>query len=591
MTGAIAHRGPDAEGFYTDPAHGVALGHRRLSILDPSPASHQPFYSDDRRYVMVYNGEVYNYRELRDQYLPGESFRTTSDTEVILRLFTRLGEDFVSLLNGMFVIAIYDSAEKSLYLYRDRAGIKPLYYTERNGTLAFASELKSLVQWTGTAPAIDKEALNLYLHLGYVPEPYSIYEGIRKFPSGHYLKKQKARTEKICYWSPEKQVQPDVKTSEAEALEELKKLVDSSVQYRMISDVPFGTFLSGGIDSSLVTAVAARHTENLSTFSIGFGESSHNEAPFAREVAKYLGTQHTEFTVTEKEALEFVPQLLSIYDEPFADSSAIPTLLVSRVARQHVKMVLTGDGGDELFMGYGAYMWAKRLSDPFTFSLRHVAANLLSAGDLRMQRAASVFRIPDRGSLPAHIFSQEQYLFSRAEIKKLVQPSWYSNPVVVPEFPSARKLSAAEKQAFFDLKYYLKDDLLVKVDRATMHYGLEARVPLLDYRIIEWSLNLDENFKRRGNTSKYLLKKLLYEYIPESYFDRPKKGFSVPLSKWLRNDLRGLVTEYLSEENVRRAGVARPEEVKRLLAQYSGGKDYLYNRVWLLLVLHMFLEK
>jgi asparagine synthase (glutamine-hydrolysing) len=362
----------------------------------------------------------------------------------------------------------------------------------------------------------------------------------------------------------------------------------SSVEYRLISDVPFGTFLSGGIDSSLVTAVAQSLRPNpINTFSIGFWDREYDESPHAQKIADYLGTQHNSMYVTEADAIEWIPRLTGIYDEPFADSSAIPTLMVSQMARRHVTMTLSGDGGDELFMGYGAYQWAKRLANPLAGWLRWPASMLLPHGPMHYRRAAGLFEKVPRSQLKSHIFSQEQYLFSRKEIRELLREQQYTGFELQEEFTSpVSQLSPAEQQAFFDLTYYLPDDLLVKVDRASMYFALETRVPLLDYRIVEWALNLPVSMKLKNGESKWLLKQLLYQYLPEEFFQRPKRGFAIPLKKWLKSELKDFAMDYLNADAIRKAGLLDPDRVKKLLnAFYDGNQDYLYNRIWQLLVL------
>jgi asparagine synthase (glutamine-hydrolysing) len=589
MTGCIRHRGPDAEGFYFDGM--VGLGHRRLSILDLSEAANQPMHSACGRYVIIYNGEVYNFQELAKRLqVP---LRTTSDTEVILEAFVKWGQEFVQELNGMFAFAIYDRREQRLLLYRDRMGIKPVYYYYDGHRFAFSSELKSLVglPFLQGKLTLNEEAISHFLHLGYIPRPNSIYTQIQKMDSGTYLVLDRQGLASHSYWKLQDKVQTNVLTDENQAKGQLKELVLSSVKYRMISDVPFGTFLSGGIDSSLVTA-AAQHVSDkpVRTFSIAFEAAKYNEGRFAAAVAKHLGTDHHEFTVTEQDALAWVEELTGIYDEPFADSSALPTLLVSELARRHVTMTLSGDGGDELFMGYGMYQWAKRLNHPLVRTLRKpIAATLAALGD-RYERASHVFRYPHAERLKSHIFSQEQYLFSEPEISRLFTPAFAAQPAV-PENGEAlsRNLTAMEQQAFFDMKYYLQDDLLVKVDRATMRHSLETRVPLLDYRIVEFALNLSPELKVKNGVSKYLLKQVLYDFVPEEIFNRPKWGFSVPLGSWLQGELRYLIENYLNKQVIDTYGVVQYTEVAKLKKQFFGGKDYLYNRIWLLIVLHKWL--
>ncbi|GIV33710.1 MAG: asparagine synthetase B [Chitinophagales bacterium] len=592
MTSTLRHRGPDACGFYYNGKTG--LGHRRLSIIDLSEAANQPMYSHSGRYLVVFNGEIYNFRDLAAGL--GIRTRTHSDTEIIAEGFERLRENIAHKLNGMFAIAVYDVQEDALFLFRDRLGKKPLFYFWDGKNFAFASEIKALMMLPQIRQqkAISKTALNHYLYLGYVPEPHTIYAHIKKFPAGSYARLKSQGLHITSFWKPEHHIRAEVISDELTAKSKLNELLVSSVQYRMISDVPYGAFLSGGTDSSLVTAIAQRNSaEPINTFSIGFKEAKFNEAPYARQIAKYLGTHHHEFTVSQNDALEYVDMLPEIYDEPFADSSALPTLLVSRLARQHVKMVLTGDGGDELYMGYGFYRWARRLRHPLIRALRKPAAMALGRLSSRYQRAAHLFRYPHENKLQSHIFSQEQYNYSETEIQHLVQPAYYQ-PLEPDTLRSdlPRNLTAAESQALFDLSHYLKDDLLVKVDRASMHFSLEARVPLLDYRLVEFALNVDERLKLRGPVMKYLLKQALYDYVPEKFFaGRPKWGFAIPLATWLKNELKYLVDTYLNETVTHEIGLLRPDVVSELVRRFYAGTDYLYNRLWIIIVLHLWYKK
>ncbi|MDX9941903.1 MAG: asparagine synthase (glutamine-hydrolyzing) [Bacteroidales bacterium] len=595
MIGSVAHRGPDARGAFLEDSAG--LGHRRLSIIDLSEAANQPMHSHCGRYVMVYNGEIYNFREILEEIRkeqPDFVPRTSSDSEVVLQAFALWGKAFTSRLNGMFAIAIYDRQAHKLYLFRDRMGIKPLYYFYDGEHFAFASELKGLLAVTEIRQrlSLNRQAVALFLHLGYIPSPISIFKEVKKFPSGNLATVDKDGISIAPWWQASSKVESSVIFDPGEALERFEHLLESSVQYRLISDVPYGAFLSGGIDSSLVTAMAQKvNSGPLSTFTIGFPETKYNEADFARTIAAHLGTQHNEFTVTEQEALDWLPTYFDTYDEPFADSSGIPSLLVAHLARQKVTMILTGDGGDELFMGYGAYKWAERLGSNYPLFLRNAAAGLLEKGNLRSKRAAMLFRYPDMDHFKSHIFSQEQYFFSGNEVEDLLLEV-EDLPAMQESFPSLlRELRPAEQQALFDLHYYLPDDLLVKVDRATMAQGLEARVPLLDYRIVEFALNLDYKLKVKNGQTKWLMRQLLKKFVPSELFERPKWGFSIPLLKWLQNDLKFLADEHLSEEAVKRTGVLNPEEVKKLLhAFYGQGKTYLYQRVWALIVLQRWLE-
>jgi len=582
MTQRIYHRGPNAEGYFFDGICG--LGHRRLSILDLSEQANQPMHSSN--FVIVFNGEVYNFQEIANDLQL--KLRTSSDTEVILEAFIKKGIDFVNELNGMFALAIYDKTKQELYLLRDRIGIKPLYYFWDGNKFAFASELKSLSELN---QEINQAAIHDFLHLGYIPAPKSIYKKIFKLPAGSWLKVSKHGLEIKKYWDLQDKISPNILTSEIEATEQLHNLLQSSVKYRLISDVPLGIFLSGGIDSSLVAALAANLSNTkINTFSIGFKENKFNESEFAKKVANHLDTNHHEFIISTVEAKQLIPNLVDIYDEPFADSSAIPTMLVSKLAKEYVTVVLGGDGGDELFLGYGMYQWAQRLSNPFLKTFRQPISNILKLLKAnKYQKASELLNYPDEQNLANHIFSQEESLFSNQELTKLLTNPCIEQQNIVTN--SNRNLTAMEKQALFDLKYYLPDELLVKVDRATMQHSLEARVPLLDYRVIEFALNLSPKLKYQNGISKYLLKQILYKYIPKQYFNRPKCGFSIPLVEWLQTDLKYLLDEYLNEKVINNFGIVKYEQVKQMKMQFLAGNSYFYGRLWVLIILHQFLIK
>ncbi len=591
MTNVMSHRGPDAAGFYLNEEKTCGLGHRRLSIIDLSAAANQPMFSHSERYVMVFNGEVYNFQEIAKQL--NISARTTSDSEIILEAFEKRGAEFVNLLNGMFAIAIYDKQEKSLHLFRDRLGVKPLYYFFDEGDFCFGSEIKSLVEIESVKRAVKifKLAVSTFLYAGYIPEPFTIYDKVHKLPAGSYAVVKDGEMKISSYWKPEEKITAAVATDFDSAKKELKELLTSSVRYRMISDVPFGTFLSGGIDSSAVTAIAQSiSSQPVKTFSIGFKEAKFNESEYAQKVSKHLGTEHHEFIVTENDALGLIDKMMTAYDEPYADSSGIPTMLVSKLARQYVTMTLSGDGGDELFMGYGAYDWAKRLDNPLVKLLRKPIALTLSQMGSRYKRGAQVFNYKTEAHKKSHIFSQEQYFFSEDELSDLLNDDFKYEVLFQENFDTKRKLSAAEEQALFDMKYYLKDDLLTKVDVASMQFSLEARTPFLDYRVVEFALNLSEDLKKKDGVAKYLLKEVLYDFVPKEFFERPKWGFSIPLAKWLKTDLHYLIEKYLSEEVVVKCGAVKFEKVKLLLARFEKGEVYLFNRIWVLILLHRWLN-
>lgn len=616
MTDSITHRGPDAHGYFSDEI--VGLGHRRLSIIDLSTRANQPMISGNDRFVIIYNGEVYNYEEIGAKLKTGLvhgselNLKTASDTEIILEAFSRYGVDFVEQLNGMFAFAIYDKQQHELFLFRDRIGIKPIYYYWDGRNFAFASELKAFQKLPHIKKEINQSAIKDFLHLGYVPTPYSIYRNIYKMESGSWMKISSQGLDIQKYWDVKSRITNNVIDNKDEAIIKLSDLLISSVQYQLRSDVPFGVFLSGGIDSSLVTAKAVMLSSvKVNTFSIGFEENTHNESEYAKAVAKYLGTDHHEFIVSYKDALNLIDAIFESYDEPFSDSSAIPTMLVSKLARQHVTVTLSGEGGDELFFGYGSYKWARRLNNPLLRMARKPIASVMSQLPNRYKRVSKLLNYKNAGHIRSHIFSQEQYHFTREELdsmllngystknenieERIVAPSLlrisdnylFNDHIQVKE----RKLNAMELQSMFDLQYYLQDDLLTKVDRASMRYSLETRVPYLDHRVVEFALNLSPDLKYKNGISKYLLKQILFQYIPPRLFDRPKQGFAIPLVIWLRNELHYLIDHYLSREVITKYGIVKYEEVEKLKMEFESGVDFVYNRLWLLIVLHKWFER
>jgi len=589
MTYCLSHRGPDAENFFSD-SH-VAFGHRRLSIIDLSSNANQPMRSHDGRWITMFNGEIFNFRELSAKI--NRPLHTTSDTEVMLEWFAAKGETAVEDFNGMFAIALYDTQEKILRLFRDRMGVKPLFYFNQGSTWFFGSEMKSLLALDMIRPhlTLNREALSLYFHLGYIPEPHTIWNEIKKFPAGSLLKISEHDHQWNSFWKPEERIDQVVISDLNSAKKKFHHLLASSVAMRMISDVPFGTFLSGGIDSTLVTLLAQQQSSlPVKTFTIGFKESKFNEAKYAAAIASYLKTDHHQFIMTYDDALALCEESIEMYDEPFADSSAIPTMLVSKTARPFVKMILSGDGGDELFMGYGAYRWAKRLHDPLIRTFRAPIAKSLSLLQNRYRRAGKLFEYNNEKNLAAHIASQEQYLFSIEELKKLLNKNFTSPEFCFPD-SNKRPLSAAEKQALFDLKFYLKDDLLVKVDRATMRYSLECRTPFLDFRIVEFALNVNEKLKIKNDELKILPRMLLHDLLPPKLFERKKQGFAIPLSHWLKKELRHLIDKNLSEEKIRSIGLLDAETVSLIKQKFFSGRDYLYNRLWSLIIFQRWCEK
>ncbi len=612
MTNTLHHRGPDASGFFRDDF--VGLGSRRLSIIDLSARANQPMTSANSRFIIVYNGEVYNYREIGAMMSTRSDdsfqFRSASDTEVVLEGFSRWGIDVVHKLNGMFAFAVYDKYEHALYLVRDRIGIKPLYYYWDGKLFAFASELKALKAISSLSFTLNEEALIQFLHLGYIPSPYTCYREISKLPPACYIKVDASGMHLYRYYDFKQVLSNQVIRDKSRAMVMLSDLMTSSVQYQLKSDVPFGVFLSGGIDSSLITAQACLLSGiKVKTFSIGFEELSHNESIYAKAVASYLDTDHHEFIVSVKDVVNLIDKMLAIFDEPFGDSSAIPTMLISRMASNYVTVTLSGEGGDELFCGYGFYRWARRLNNPLVNVSRKALSHLFSHLSSRYQRVAHMLDHEKDTFLPGHIYSQEQYYFSVAELRQItnrqltatIKNDFLFNNSSLLSFSgnlqsgshthvSERKLTPMEIQSLFDLQFYLPDDLLTKLDRAGMYYSIETRVPYLDHRVIEFALNISPHLKYHYGTSKYILKEILFKYLPRQLFERPKQGFAIPLNKWLAKEMRFLIDYYLDESIVRKHGFVNSQKVKTLVHRYLSGTEYLFNRLWLLIVLHHWLE-
>jgi asparagine synthase (glutamine-hydrolysing) len=609
MADTLFHRGPDDAGTWIDKNAGIALGHRRLSIIDLSPEGHQPMTSHSGRYVMAYNGEIYNFRELRKEFeRDGVQWRGHSDTEVMLAAFEAWGvEGALQRFNGMFAFALWDRNEKALHLARDRLGEKPLYYGWAGKTFLFGSELKALKAHPAWRAEIDRNALAAYLRHNYVPAPYSIYTGIAKLPPGHRIKLAAhdtgpARTEP--YWSlrevAEAGVANPLEVDDETAVEELDLLLRDAIARRMVADVPVGVFLSGGIDSSTVVALMqAQSSRPVRSFSIGFAEEAYNEARHAKAVAQHLGTDHTELYVTPQQAMSVIPKLPLIYDEPFADSSQIPTFLVSELARKHVAVTLSGDGGDELFCGYVRYFWGRRIWDrigrlPYRLRTLTAAAlrslspsswNVLFAGMNRLMSSTAVGELTgDRVHKLANVLavSSPDALYHGLvshwpQPQSMVHGSREPLTALTDRTQWARLSDFTQRMMFLDAVTYLPDDILVKVDRASMAVSLEARVPMLDHRVVEFAWRVPLSRKNRNDQGKWLLRQVLYRYVPPALIDRPKMGFGVPIDSWLRGPLRGWAEDLLSEHRLRDQGYFDPAPIRQKWAEHtSGGCNWQY---------------
>lgn len=651
MANAIQHRGPDDAGIWMDDAAGIALAHRRLSILDLSPAGHQPMVSASGRHVIAFNGEIYNHLELRGELDSGSSmhaphphphpqplspgergekigWRGHSDTETLLAAFERWGvEATLKKTVGMFALALWDRETRTLTLARDRLGEKPLYYGWQKGVLLFGSELKALRAHPAFGGEIDRDALTLFLRHNYVPAPYSIYRGIRKLPPGSYLQvdgrslasgsAMAGKAQPVSYWSAraaaEQGVGAPFKGGEREAVDELDRLLRQSIAGQMLADVPLGAFLSGGVDSSTVVALMqAQSSRPVKTFTIGFHEEGYNEAEHAHAVARHLHTEHTEWYVRPEEAQAVIPRLPALYDEPFADSSQIPTFLVSQLARQHVTVSLSGDGGDELFGGYNRYFWAMNIWRRLGWAPRPLRSAL--AGVLTSCPPAAwnhLFKGFSR-LLPARLryANPGDKLHKLADILAVKSPeeiylglvSHWNQPgnVVIDGTEPATILTDnrqwaelpdfEQRMMYLDTVTYLPDDILTKVDRAAMGVSLETRVPLLDHRVLEFAWKLPLSMKIRNGQGKWLLRQLLYRHVPRELIERPKMGFGIPIEHWLRGPLREWAEALLNEPRLNQEGFFRAAPIREKWAEHLNGQRNWSYYLWDVLMFQAWLD-
>lgn len=625
MTDAISYRGPDDQGYWTDEARGLALGHRRLSIIDLSSEGHQPMASASGRYMMVYNGEIYNFEDIRAELGLASShhnhaWRGHSDTEVILEAIETWGlEEALGRFVGMFAFALWDRAEDALYLVRDRLGIKPLYYGWSGATFFFGSELHVLKQHPDFQGCLNQRAIGMYLRYRYVPGPESIYEGVYKLPPGALIKVQSPveKSEPQTYWSAhevaKRGVEAPFEGSAEEAVDMLHDVLAEAVKCRMVSDVPLGAFLSGGIDSSAVVALMqSQSTQAVKTFSIGFHEEGYNEAHHAKAVAEHLGTDHTELYVSYEDAMAVIPKLTRLYDEPFADASLIPTFLVSELARREVTVSLSGDGGDELFGGYTVYQknqqnWKtlQRVPHALRSSAAYVLEKTAELPQRRLDRLDKM--LPDK----LHKYTNADQLDRIAQYLGLESQSDVHHYQLTRVDPYEALLSAQEAETYaadrpnwtsfpeyvrsmmyWDMTTYLPDDILVKLDRASMGVSLEARVPILDHRVVElaWRFPLELNFE--GTQGKQLLREVLYRYVPQFLVERPKRGFSVPIGQWLRGPLRDWAEDLLSKERLEREGLLNSGVIRQQWEDFLAGKSAQgYSPIWLVLTLQAWLDQ
>ncbi len=593
MTDSLVHRGPDDAGYELLKADFgvVALGFRRLSILDLSEAGHQPMFNHDRTISIMLNGEIYNFQELKQELISsGVVFKSTSDTEVVLKGYELKGIDFIHSLIGMYAITILDIPKKKLYLIRDRAGVKPLFYASYDGNIIWGSELKALRNHPAFKHATDVNALALYFQNGNIPAPYTIYKDCFKVESGHYLQFDLANNQfkSVKYWDVNDYYnQPNNTVSYEEAKQHTEELMTSAFKYRMIADVPVGVFLSGGYDSTAVAALLAKSYGKINTFTIGFEEASYNEANYAEAVAKEIGTNHFTEICTIDEAKNIIPELPHIFDEPFGDSSAIPTTLVSRIAKKHVTVALSADAGDELFAGYPRHLKAesylKKWSNksgivkaliPFLNAI-NLSKNLTNAN--RIEKLIEFLNAKTN----VEAFDSINKTFTAGEARLLLNANFKElNTVFNSGEKFSSKVSPLNQVLAVEYQTYLVDDILQKVDRATMSASLEGREPFLDHRLIEYVATLPADFKLHNGVGKRILKDIVHQYVPKSLMERPKMGFGVPVSKWMQNDLKPLLMEVMGDEALKENHLLNTNTIRRLRDDYLNNKVHDFERLW-----------
>jgi len=617
---SLSHRGPDDCGIFFDENSGVGLAHRRLAILDLSSAGHQPMATADGKLHVSYNGEIYNFMAIRKTLVDcGHQFFSTSDTEVLLKAYLQWGPDCLQRFIGMFAFAIWDERNRSLFLARDRLGIKPLYYHlgDDQHTLLFGSELKAIMAFGRRFKVLDPEAIPLFLHYQYIPAPKTIFKNTFKLQPGHFLIYRDNNVKIQQYWQLPGMpyAENGSAPSEEDHLQQLDDLLTQAVSDRLVSDVPLGALLSGGIDSSVVVALMQKVSSTpVRTFSIGFKEEGYNEAPWAAKVAQHLKTEHTELYVSANDALDVISRLPDFYDEPFADSSAIPTLLVSHLTRRQVTVALSGDGGDEQFAGYVRYWTTRTMAE--SFNKWPLPAKKITAKVLETFPSTLVEKcyLPWRRFLPQRLrvanFQDKWHklikLMDQTQITELYRMTiclWSEEEIANM---LAQNLPASQYEDTFketvewpllsrlmrvDQKTYLPDAMLTKVDRASMAASLEVRIPLLDHRVVEFTASLPESLKFRNGTGKYLLKKLLAKYVPASLFERPKMGFGVPIDHWLRFELKDLLLDYLSTDRLKKQGLFNTDFVEKKINEHLSGRLNHQYRLWSLLMWEMWRER
>jgi len=609
MTDIIRHRGPDGDGHYIDktPEAIVGLGHRRLSVIDLSNAASQPMQYGELQ--LIFNGEIYNYNEVRDELIAkGHSFRTHSDSEVILHAYQEWGKHSLQKFIGMFAYIIYDKRNKLLFCVRDRAGVKPFHWYYKKGLFLFGSELKSFHEHPGFEKELNTDALASYMQYGYVPTPHSIFRNTHKLQPGHHLTLHlgNGKIEIEKYWDVvDHYNQPKLDISLPDAIRETERVLEKAFQYRMVADVPVGVFLSGGYDSTCVTALLQKNSQaKINTFTIGVHDAGLNEAPFAKATAAHLGTNHTEYYCTTKEALEIVPDIPFYYDEPFADSSAIPTTLVSRLARQQVTVALSADAGDEVFAGYNKYDYIARVKNKINRipsplrrgmagAMKHIPAHHIpyfSRKPLFTTRYKKIMHLLKDNSAKELLHNMSKLYFDE-ELENLL--SW--SPVTLPTYFDEQLSGGFNDDLSYmmaiDYKTYMLDDILQKVDRASMSVSLEGREPFLDQHIIEFAARLPSDYKLHKGIKKYILRQIVHKYVPKEMMERPKMGFGIPIAGWLKFDLKHFVDEATDPVFLEQQGLFNVSEISKLVTQFYNGREQLHSKIWYLLMFQMWYKR
>ncbi|VAW74828.1 Asparagine synthetase [glutamine-hydrolyzing] [hydrothermal vent metagenome] len=594
VSDSLSHRGPDGHGCLLGDHksgsmglnHGdLGLAHNRLAIIDLSDNALQPMTDADQKLVLVFNGEIYNYKDLRNELSTlGHRFRTTSDTETILYAYKQWGIACLSRLEGMFGFALWDKEKRMMFVARDRLGIKPVYYYSKGQRFAVASELKALLKFPYIDRKINLNAASDFFETRYILAPNSIIQDIYKLEPGNYLEIDSHGVSQNVYWETPGYSESYLDGSEDSLVKNLDKILNNAVEQHLVSDVPVGSFLSGGIDSSLITAIAQKHSDKkIKTFTIGFDDSNYNEAPFASKIADYLGTEHHEHYISESDVLLTVEQLYKHYDEPFGDSSAMPMLCLSRLSSNLFKTVLSGDGGDELFHGY---RWFKQIEKSRKFfkipsAIRKILFNKLSTS-IRKYNTLSGLR-EDKFS---RLISQKQSVFPDWKRKALIGNAHGKYGDILDDIFSVTpksQLELYEKLGILGLKTWLPDEFMVKADRASMAFGLEIRVPILDHKVVEYAMKIDPSLKTKNNSGKHILKEVLGKYVPKDLYEREKKGFSVPLAKWLKTSLNPMMHDTLSRENIERHGIINSSYASKLVDDFENRPNIEAGPLWLLL--------